>query len=110
VLRQILKRYKLWANMQGDVKFEREHSDVGKALTHDEEKELLTACASNPLLNSISIRRGIVGLRSSAVDPGFSYGTTELTEVPQFAKPSLVPPQVGIVRVNSSPTQFGYWM
>ena len=38
VLRQILKRHKLWGNLQGDVKFEREHSDVGKALTPGEEK------------------------------------------------------------------------
>jgi integrase len=53
VLRQVLKRHKLWANLQGDVKFEREHNDVGKALTHDEEKKLLTACGSNPLLNAV---------------------------------------------------------
>ena len=38
------------------------------------------------------------------------YGTTELTEVPQLAKPSLVPPQVPIVRVNAFPVQFGDWM
>src|SRR5215472_2487455 len=31
VLRQILKRHKLWANLQGDVRFEREHTDIGKA-------------------------------------------------------------------------------
>ena len=42
--------------------------------------------------------------------PGFSYGTTKLTEVPQFAKPSLVPPQVPSVRVNSGSRQFGNWM
>src|SRR4029077_32484 len=41
VLRQILKRHKLWAKLQGDVKFEREHNDIGKALSHDEEKVLL---------------------------------------------------------------------
>jgi integrase len=53
VLRQILKRYKLWANLQGDVKFEREHSDVGKALSREEEKNLLVACGSNALLNAV---------------------------------------------------------
>jgi integrase len=53
VLRQILKRYKLWANLQGDVKFEREYSDIGKALTRDEEKKLLAACSSNRLLNAV---------------------------------------------------------
>lgn len=53
VLRQILKRHKLWANLQGDVKFEREYSDIGKALTRDEENKLLTACTSNALLNAV---------------------------------------------------------
>jgi integrase len=53
VLRQILKRHKLWANLQGDVKFEREHNDIGKALSGEEEKKLLTACGSNALLNAV---------------------------------------------------------
>jgi hypothetical protein len=43
VLRQVLKRHKLWANLQGDVKFEREHNDIGKALSREEEKNLLAA-------------------------------------------------------------------
>jgi integrase len=53
VLRQILKRHKLWANLQGDVRFEREHSDIGKALTVEQEKKLLAACVSNALLNAV---------------------------------------------------------
>jgi hypothetical protein len=53
VLRQILKRHKLWANLQGEVKFEREHNDVGKALTRGDENRLLNACASNPLLSAV---------------------------------------------------------
>jgi integrase len=53
VLRQILKRHKMWGNLQGDVKFEREHNEVGKALSHYEEKNLLAACASNALLKAI---------------------------------------------------------
>ncbi len=53
VLRQILKRHKLWANLQGDVKFEREHNDIGKALSREEEKNLLVACGSNALLNAV---------------------------------------------------------
>jgi integrase len=53
VLRQILKRHKMWANLQGDVKFEREHNDVGKALTQQEEKNLLDACGSNALLKAV---------------------------------------------------------
>ena len=39
-----------------------------------------------------------------------AYGTTELTEVPQFARPFLVPPQVASVRVNAGGRQFGDWM
>ena len=38
------------------------------------------------------------------------YGTTELTDVPQLANPSLVPPHVPTVRVKSGGRQFGYWM
>ena len=53
VLRQILKRHKLWANLQGDIKFEREHSDIGKALARDEEQTLLTACTPNALLSAV---------------------------------------------------------
>jgi len=53
VLRQILKRYKLWANLQGDVKFERESDHIGKAITEEQEAELLAACESNLLLRSV---------------------------------------------------------
>ena len=53
VLRQIFKRHKLWANLQGHVKFEREHSDISKALSREEEKNLLAACGSNALLNAV---------------------------------------------------------
>jgi integrase len=53
VLRQVLKRHKLWANLQGDVRFERESDHVGKALTREDEAELLKACASNSLLTAV---------------------------------------------------------
>jgi integrase len=53
VLRQILKRHKMWANLQGDVKFEQEHDEIGKALSREEEKRLLSACASNQLLSAV---------------------------------------------------------
>jgi integrase len=35
------------------VRFEREHCDIGKALTREDEKKLLKACASNTLLNAV---------------------------------------------------------
>jgi integrase len=53
VLRQILKRHKLWAMLQGEIKFEREHAGIGKALTTEEESRLLAACESNSLLHTV---------------------------------------------------------
>jgi integrase len=53
VLRMILKRYKLWANLQGDVKFERESDQIGKAMSDEDEARLLAACESNLLLRTI---------------------------------------------------------
>ena len=41
---------------------------------------------------------------------GSCHGVTKLTDVPQFAKPFLVPPQVPMVRVNWGGVQFGDWM
>jgi integrase len=53
VLRMILKRYKLWANLQGDVKFERESDQIGKAMSDEDETRLLAACESNLLLRTV---------------------------------------------------------
>ena len=53
VLRQVLKRHKLWSALQGEVKFEREPASIGKALTTEEEVILLAACESNPLLHTV---------------------------------------------------------
>lgn len=53
VLRQILKRYKLWGNLQGDVRFERESEGIGKAITEEQEKALLAACEKNLLLSTV---------------------------------------------------------
>jgi hypothetical protein len=38
------------------------------------------------------------------------YGLTKLTEVPQFVRPFLVPPQVAFFSENDAPVQFGNWM
>ena len=53
VLRQILTRHKMWATLQGDVRFEREDDNIGKALSQEEEGRLLSACESNPLLHTV---------------------------------------------------------
>lgn len=52
------------------------------------------------------------GLRGAASVSfcGLCYGVTELTDVPQLARPSLVPPQVPMVTVNFGGRQFGNWM
>lgn len=67
VLRQVLKRHKLWANLQGDVKFEREHNDIGKALSREEEKNLIAACGSNALLNAVVTIALNTALRKSEI-------------------------------------------
>jgi integrase len=67
VLRMILKRHKLWANLQGDVKFERERDEVGKALSREHEARLLEACASNPLLHTVVTLALNTALRKSEV-------------------------------------------
>ncbi len=43
-LRMILRKARLWANIQPDVRMLPERSDVGRALTRDEESRLLAAC------------------------------------------------------------------
>jgi integrase len=53
VLRMILKKHKLWANLQGDVKFERESDEIGTAVTAEQESGLLAACDSNPMLRAV---------------------------------------------------------
>jgi integrase len=67
VLRMILKRYKLWANLQGDVKFERESDEIGKALSREDEARLLVACAPNPLLHTVVTLALNTALRKSEI-------------------------------------------
>jgi integrase len=49
------------------VRFEREHNDVGKALTHEEEKQLLAACGSNALLKAVVTLALNTALRKSEI-------------------------------------------
>ena len=44
LLRQILRKYRLWANIQPDVRMLKERSDIGRALSEDEQLRILTAC------------------------------------------------------------------
>jgi integrase len=43
-LRSIMRKYRLWANIQPDVRMLKTRTDIGRALTSDEEHRLLTAC------------------------------------------------------------------
>jgi integrase len=77
-LRAILRRHRIWANLQPDVKMLTVRDDVGKALTADEERLLLAACASSrsrallpvvTLAMNTGMRRGeILGLTWGQVD------------------------------------------
>ena len=46
-LRAILRKHRLWANVQPDVRMLKARADVGRALTADEQHRLLTACKSS---------------------------------------------------------------
>jgi integrase len=67
VMRQVLKQHKLWARLQGEVNFEREHAGVGKALTPEEETRLLMACGSNALLYTIVLLALNTALRKNEI-------------------------------------------
>ena len=43
-LRAVLRRYKLWSNLQLDVKMLPARDDIGQAITHEEEARLLEEC------------------------------------------------------------------
>ena len=46
-LRAILRRHRLWASIQPDVRMLPARDDVGKALSAEEEKDLLAACSDS---------------------------------------------------------------
>jgi len=77
-LRAILRRHRIWANLQPDVKMLTVRDDVGRALTSEEERLLLAACGSSrsrallpvvTLAMNTGMRRGeILGLTWARVD------------------------------------------
>jgi integrase len=46
-LRAILRKHRLWANLQPDVRMLKTRQDAGRALSADEEHRLLTACKNS---------------------------------------------------------------
>jgi integrase len=46
-LRAILRKHRLWTNLQPDVRMLKARKDIGRALTEDEQHRLLTACKNS---------------------------------------------------------------
>jgi integrase len=46
-LRAVLRKHRLWADLQPDAKLPQGREDVGRALSADEEHTFLTACRKN---------------------------------------------------------------
>ena len=68
-LRAILKRHRLWANLQPDVRMLSAREDIGIALSHDAERALLSMCAesrSRSLLPAVLVALN-TGMRYSEI-------------------------------------------
>lgn len=46
-LRAIMRKHRVWANIQPDVRMLRTRQDIGRSLTEDEQKRLLAACKAS---------------------------------------------------------------
>jgi integrase len=66
-LRAILRRHRLWAEMQPDVKMLTVRDDVGRALTTQEEEKLLASCGR-------SRSRGLLPVVTLALNTGMRRG------------------------------------
>jgi integrase len=63
-LRGVLRKHRLWANIQPDVKMLRAREDVGRALSADEEHRLLIACKKSlsrslPVAVQVALHTGL---------------------------------------------------
>jgi integrase len=69
VLRQILKSHGLWAGLSDKVKSLRERHDVGRAVSHADERKLLEAagCSRSPALLPLLVLSLDSGLRASEI-------------------------------------------
>jgi integrase len=68
-LRAILRRHRLWAQIQPDVKMLPVHDDVGRAISADEERRLLDVCSnsrSRSLLPAVTLALS-TGMRYSEI-------------------------------------------
>jgi len=70
-VRAILRRHRLWGNLQPDVRMLKTRDDIGKALDAKEEKALLDACAD-------SRSRSLLPAVLLALNTGIRYGELRL--------------------------------
>lgn len=71
VVRQVLKRHRLWANLQPDVRMLPTRDEIGKALSHEEEDRILAACGK-------SRSRALLPFVVVAVNTGMRYSEIRL--------------------------------
>lgn len=93
-LRAILRRHRLWANIQPDVRMLAVPDDIGKALSVDDEKKLMDACAES---RSRSLLPAVV----LALNTGMRYSELRLLRWQQMDLKRRT------VRVGQSKTEAG---
>lgn len=93
-LRAILRRHRLWANLQPDVRMLQAPDDIGKALSVKDEKKLIDACAD-------SRSRSLLPAVLLALNTGMRYSEIRLLRWNQ------VDLKRRTVRVGKSKTQAG---
>jgi integrase-like protein len=71
-IRTILRRHRFWANLQPDVRMLQTPDDIGKALSLEDEKTLLDACAE-------SRSRSLLPAMLIALNTGMRFGTAPVT-------------------------------
>lgn len=93
-IRGILRRHRLWANLQPDVRMLSTPDDIGKALSLEDEKKLLDACAD-------SRSRSLLPAVLLALNTGMRYSELRLLRWNQ------VDMERRTVRVGKSKTEAG---
>jgi integrase len=93
-IRAILRRHRLWANIQPDVRMLSVPDDIGKALSRDDEKKLLDGCAE-------SRSRSLLPAVLLALNTGMRYSEIRLLRYDQIDLERRT------VRVGKSKTEAG---
>lgn len=93
-IRAILRRHRLWANLQPDVRMLSTSDDIGKALSPEDEKKLLDECAE-------SRSRSLFPAVLLALNTGMRYSELRLLRWKQADLERLT------VRVGNSKTEAG---